>query len=185
MRRLAIIDTAQTSSVRPRHGFGAARIAVLLGCVTLVLPGCGKVPAITPEDTSPIDLASVPVWDAAYLGTLPGELVGKGGQVEGCTGFIDSRTEFPESGETRLEGWAWNTAKSAGYEAVILTGPEGQISGAGVTSVNRPDVKAALPQIVSDDLTGFVAFAQSLEPNLQIHGWDRADDTLCLISKTE
>lgn len=185
MRPSAIIYNAQTSSLRPKNAVRSAAIWVLLGTVTLISHGCGKVPAIAPEDTSPIDLASVSAWDPAYLGTLPGEIIGKGGQAEGCMGFVDNSTDFPESDQTRLEGWAWNTAKSARYEAFILTGPDGRIAGAGVTTVNRPDVRAALPQRVSDNLTGYVAFAQGEGASVQIHGWDTTDDTLCQIQKTE
>lgn len=185
MRPSAINYTVRTSPLRPKNGFGSAAICLLLGSVTMMLHSCGKVPAITAEDTSPIDLVSVSVWDPAYLGTLPGEIVGLGGQAEGCMGFVDNTTDFPESGQTRLEGWAWNAAKSARYQAFIVTGSDGRIAGAGVTTVNRPDVRAALPQRVSDDLTGYVAFAQGEGASVQIYGWDTTDDTLCQIQKTE
>lgn len=180
-------NAAQSSRVSgPAQGLGGfwakrrrgAVAAVLLGAL---LAACGKVPPVTPADTLPVDLQSVTSWKPEWAGRPISEAIGAERPVSVCMGFIDVVAAIGDTGQTRIDGWTWNTAAGAPFEILLVTDPDGKITGAGVTAVQRADVKAAFPAIVRHDRVGSIAFSASAGTKFTVHGMDQAGGTICAI----
>ncbi len=159
-----------------------ASFAVILAAA--LTAACGKVPPITPGDLVPVDLQSVSTWNPSLSGTALGEAIGTGGTFRECIGYIDTVADLGAPPQTRLDGWAWNTAASKAFESFVVTDSNGRITGAGVTGVERGDVVSAFPDIVRDDLVGFVAFSAPDTESLTVYGVNVADDSVCAIGST-
>lgn len=168
---------------------GVLRLVAIpaLAALTLaaMLPSaCGKVPPVTPADLVPVDLQSVSTWNTELAGTALGEIVGTGGTFSECMGYIDAFEHLGAPPQTRLDGWAWNTAASEAFESFVVTDRNGLIAGAGTTSVERADVKAAFPGTVRHDFVGFVAFAAPDAQSLTVYGVNMTNDSVCAIGST-
>lgn len=161
--------------------FFQPRAAILLIAATCV--ACGRVPPITDADLLPTDLQSVPTWAPEMAGRPIGAALGAR-PVSDCFGFIDIASAVSGSEQTRLEGWAWNTADETPFEVLIVTDRDGLITGAGVTVVDRADVGSAFPKIVSQERVGFVAFSTTHAGGLTVHGVDEANSSTCAIGST-
>lgn len=154
---------------------------ILIGAMTA---GCGKIPPVTEADVVPVDLQSVPSWKPEWAGRPIGEAMSAARLVSDCVGFIDAATDIGAAAQTRLEGWAWNTADAARFDLLMVTDLEGKVTGAGVTVVDRGDVRAALPRVVNQERVGFIAFSATTAGGLTVYGVDQAQGTLCAIGST-
>lgn len=184
------MDKVSSRSIRRGSSSGSfrRRVAVLPSLAFILIAGlvaaCGKVPPVTPADLLPADLQSVSTWNPELDGTSLGDAIGTGGIFVECIGYLDAVEDLGTPTQTRLEGWAWNTAASEAFESFVVTDRNGLIAGAGMTVVERADVKAALPDVVSDELVGFVAFSAPDAEKLTIYGVNAANDTVCAVGAT-
>lgn len=163
------------SWARPARVWAAA---IVIGTL---LAACGKIPPVTEADGLPVDLQSVSSWKPEWAGRPVNEAIGAVRPVTACMGYIDVVTPIGDTGQTRIDGWAWNTPARAPFAALLVTDREGKITGAGVTVVARGDVKAAFPAIVRQDRVGFIAFSANAGGQFTVHGVDQGRGTICAI----
>ena len=67
--------------------------------------------------------------------------------VDSCQGGFDALRET-DSGFT-VEGWAWDAAKKAVPEKILLADGNDKIVGTASSGADRPDVPAAVPEVTS------------------------------------
>lgn len=184
------MDEASTRAVGPagwsrRFLQAVAAPAGLTMILAASLPAaCGKAPPVAAADLVPADLQSVPTWNPALAGTRLGDAIGTGGTFAECIGFLDAVADLGTPPQTRLDGWAWNITASQAFETFVVTDRNGLIAGAGVTAIERADVKAALPDTVTDEFVGFVAFSSPDAERLTVYGVNVANDSVCAIGST-
>ena len=102
---------------------------------------------------------------------------------ETCVGFVDGLTEyFAEDAGARYEGWAWSTSQAKPYPHLLATDVNGVVQGAGETSIERPDVPAAVPSITTSRV-GFVGAASIAKGVVKFYGINEETGSSCLIGE--
>jgi len=82
---------------------------------------------------------------------------------DNCIGAIDGNpTTFadPELPGIRLGGWAWNPRSKRIAESIVVTDKQGRILGYGYTGFDKPDVRAAMPDV--EPAIGWIAYVPGL-----------------------
>lgn len=111
---------------------------------------------------APIHGATVPTppaWAEPLIGTSivsSFEIV----PAASCTGYVDGLSEkYADDKGYRFEGWAWDRAAGRPFDQVVSVDSYLTITGAGQQTVLRPDVQAALPQLVDNPNVGYQLIA--------------------------
>ena len=66
-----------------------------------------------------------------------------------CLGYFDNATHLGVEGGAKVNGWAWSNQEKAGPSQILLTDEAGTVVGLATGGLDRPDVVAAVPAVVS------------------------------------
>ena len=120
----------------------------LLALVFLV--GCEKEEArekqreVTPVVTTP--LPAYPAWAQSLIGSHIKVDPSTASACRGAFDVVKVRHLGPILGD-EVEGWSWLMAEKTPAERIVFVDRNGLVTGAGETTVNRPDVSAAIPMV--------------------------------------
>jgi hypothetical protein len=97
---------------------------------------------------SPSDGPEFPDWSGSYLNT---QFKDKFTKAFECIGRADGKISSFSSG-ARVAGWAWAVESSKPIDKILAVNADGKIIGAGHGGFSRPDVKAATPNVTSENV---------------------------------
>lgn len=100
-----------------------------------------------------------------------------------CRSFLDGvtfRYSAPKKG-VRVSGWGWHGNDNRPFDLVIATDAAGNIVGASDTRIDRPDVRAAFPQL-QQSLVGFDMNLPVESGTVTILGVDQENQASCDIA---
>jgi hypothetical protein len=120
--------------------------------VSVALAGCGKhhedgqAPAtieVALVIKSPLPL--YPAWSPPFMGNMIDIKSKNAGECEGAFHLVKIR-HLGQQGGLEVEGWGWLKAQKQPASQVLFANSYGVVKEASGTMVNRPDVKAAIPE---------------------------------------
>jgi hypothetical protein len=123
-------------------------ICPLLALALLV--GCEKEEArkqhseATPIVTTP--LPPYPAWAQTLIGSHIKVDPSAASACRGAFDVVKVRHLGPSLGD-EVEGWSWLTAEKKPADHIVFVDRNGLVTGAGETTVDRPDVQAAIPSV--------------------------------------
>ncbi len=77
-----------------------------------------------------------------------------------CLGHFDQVASVPMQSAAKVSGWAWSVKEKVGPSQIVLTDQTGAIVGLASEGFDRPDVKAAIPE-VKDLSVGWQGYAKA------------------------
>ncbi|MCR5873069.1 hypothetical protein LRS10_01970 [Phenylobacterium sp. J426] len=141
-----------------RHLAGMAAAAGLAACEQPAwLTGRDPLPPLAP-------------WADALVGRPLTEVFAPA-PAGACSGNVD-QVEQRYGGQrpgARISGWGWDAAAKAPLARIVVTGPDGRISGGGESGRERNDVPEARPEVTSRT-TGWTALTRTSEGEAQAYG---------------
>ncbi len=159
----------------------------IIGLALLALAACSQeapeAPA-APELAVPMGeaqrgRAAPPEWGAALIGQPLTQAYPTA--VTECIGWVDVvlHRYMQEPTGVRIAGWAWNDTARAAYPRIVVADSNGVIVGVGETSIARPDVVAAKPNQVTNEINGWEADVSTTSGEVRAYGVNDEAKTAC------
>jgi hypothetical protein len=111
--------------------------------------GCDREAAKTQNEVTPVVMTPVPgypAWSKPLIGTKVKEETSTTPECRGAFDVVKVRHLGPIPG-VEVEGWSWLIAAKRPADHIVFVDRKDVVTGAGETSVNRPDVHAALSEV--------------------------------------
>jgi len=119
---------------------------LVLAAAAAVLAGCHEqddAPAGPGESNAP--LPPLPIWSRSLIGKKLTEFPSSN-QCVGAFDLVRTRHTAASPG-VDVEGWAWLKSEKQAPEHILFVGPDNSVVGAGETTIDRPDVPKAVPEV--------------------------------------
>ncbi len=153
-----------------------------IAALAFLAAACSQpVPTVEAPAADATPLPALAEWITPYLGQPMATAFPTGTNT--CRGFVDS-VDTRYSGDpagVSILGWGWDNAGKRALDKILITDDAGIVVGGGSAGVERKDVSAAFPGVVTSDLVGFNALAKITAGSAHAYGVDETNKSVCLL----